>query len=181
MLSICLLIAAVVSAQAPAVVVRDAWVREAGVQSSTGAYFVLENRGATAVALVSAEVDGAGSVELHETKMTGDMMRMSKTERVDVPAGASVVFKPGGLHLMVFQLSRAFEPGRTAAITLRFADGRVIKVQASIRAKSEVRLTPEIGRVGCLFDVAQGFNPAGNGRPEGLPHTNTSALWCRGD
>lgn len=139
MLSICLLIAAVVSAQAPAVVVRDAWVREAGVQGSTGAYFVLENRGATAVVLVSAEVDGAGFVEMHETKMTGDMMRMSKIDRLNVPAGASVAFQPGGLHLMVFQLSRAFEPGRAAAMTLRFADGTALKVQARIRGKSERR------------------------------------------
>ena len=62
---------------------------------------------------------------------------MAKIDGLDVPAGATVDFRPGGLHLMLFQLKRAFQPGATAAVTLRFANGSSVKVQARVRKKSE--------------------------------------------
>jgi copper(I)-binding protein len=129
-------LAGIASAQPADIVVREAWIREAEPQSSSAAYFVLENRGTAPVRLVAAEVDGAGMVEIHEMTMAGDMMRMTKLNGVDVPAGGTVVFRPGGLHLMLFQLRRAFRPGTAAAVTLRFANGSSVKAQAGIRKKS---------------------------------------------
>jgi copper(I)-binding protein len=120
------------------IVVRDAWIREGGPTGSTAAYFVVQNRGARPVRLIGADVEGVGVVEMHEMKVAGDMMSMAKIEALDVAAGATVAFAPGGHHLMLFQLKRSFTPGGSATITLRFADGTTLEVQARVRPKSEL-------------------------------------------
>lgn len=137
-LFIILCAAAVTGAQSSDLVVRDAWIREGEPQSTSAGYFVLQNRGAAPVRLVAAEVEGVGIVEMHEMKVAGDMMRMAKIDGLDVPAGATVAFNPGGLHLMLLQLKHAFRPGATASVTLRFSNGSSVKVQASVRKKSEM-------------------------------------------
>jgi hypothetical protein len=129
-----------VLAQAPPaaspVVVKDAWIREAVMlQPATAAYAVLENPTGSPVTLVGADIEGVGVVELHEMTMTGEMMAMARVASIIVPARGTVALKPGGLHLMLFQRTRAFEPGGTAVITFRFADGSSTTVRAEIRKK----------------------------------------------
>jgi copper(I)-binding protein len=118
------------------VVVKGAWIREATAsQPSTAAYATLENPSASPVTLVGADIEGVGVVELHEMAMKGEMMSMAKVASIIVPARGAVELKPGGLHLMLFQRTRAFEPGTTAAITFRFSDGTSTTVHAEIRKK----------------------------------------------
>ncbi len=129
-----------VLAQAPPgaspVVVKAAWIREAATsQPATAAYATLENPTGLPVTLVGADIDGVGVVELHEMTVKGEMMAMAKVASIIVPARGAVTLKPGGLHLMLFQRTRAFEPGGTAAITFRFADGTSTTVRAEIRKK----------------------------------------------
>jgi hypothetical protein len=122
--------------KASPVVVTNAWVREAAVsQPATAAYATLENPTDSPLTFVAADVEGAGVVELHEMKMSGDMMSMVKVASIIVPARGTVDLKPGGLHLMLFQRTRAFEPGGTAVITFRFADGTTTVARAEIRKK----------------------------------------------
>lgn len=128
------------SAQTPSkaspVVVTNAWIREAAVsQPATAAYATLANPTDSPLTLVAADVEGAGVVELHEMKMSGDMMGMVKVTSIIVPARGTVELKPGGLHLMLFQRTRALEPGGTAVITFRFADGTTAAARAEIRKK----------------------------------------------
>lgn len=120
----------------PAVLVTEAWVRATPGDSAgqmTGAFLTLRNSGPQAERLVQARAKGAGAVEIHETAAQGDVMRMSPVEGVDLPAGASVALAPGGLHLMLLDLAGPLAPGDTVSLTLVFASGLELEVEAEVR------------------------------------------------
>jgi hypothetical protein len=84
------------------------------------AYFTI--RSATADRIVKVSSTAAKTVEMHEMKMTGDMMSMARREAVDLPAGTPVEFKPSGLHLMVFSPNLAANPA-SIPITIELQSG----------------------------------------------------------
>ncbi|MEL7673275.1 MAG: copper chaperone PCu(A)C [Chloroflexota bacterium] len=119
-----------------AVTVTEAWVRATPGDSAgqmTGAFLTLHNAGPQAERLVQARAEGAGAVELHETTMRDDVMQMAPVEGVDLPAGESVTLAPGGLHLMLLDLASPLAPGGTVALTLVFASGLELEVEAEVR------------------------------------------------
>ena len=87
---------------------------------------------------VSASSDAAGKVELHEMKNVNGMMSMSPVKQIDVPAHGKTELKPGGLHIMLFDLKKRPAPGDTLALTLTFDDGTKVPVTATIR-KAEMQ------------------------------------------
>ena len=120
--------------QTVAVVAHDAWAREpAPSRDVTALFVVLENRGSTTKAVVSAESEMADKVELHEMKMDGAMMRMSPVKQIEVPAGRKTELKPGGLHVMIFGLKRRPAVGDALAVTLTLDDGSKVPVVATVR------------------------------------------------
>lgn len=122
-------------ASAPALVVRDAWVRAtAAGRVQTGGFMVIENTSATPRTLVSASADVASPVELHEMKQENGMMRMSPVKDLTVPAKGVLELKPGSFHLMLFGLKAPLTAGQTINITLVFDDGTKVPVKAEVRA-----------------------------------------------
>ncbi len=145
---------------APALSVRDAWVRAtvgamAGADQGamgdmgshsmgaeetsgrvTGAFMVIENGGDTPDQLVGATVSPeiAGAVEIHETTVDeNDVMRMRPVEAIGVPARGSLELKPGGYHMMLLDVQRDLNPGDTVTLTLTFASGTTLDVTATVR------------------------------------------------
>ena len=109
-------------AQGTMVTLRDFWVRPAGKAIPSAAYGVVHNGGAQPDTLLEATSPQAARVELHETvRDTAGRMQMRKVERVVVPARDSVVLRPGGLHIMLYELQQALRPGDTLQLRLRFA------------------------------------------------------------
>jgi copper(I)-binding protein len=101
--------------------VSDARIRELiPGQDKTVAYLTLHNRGAAPITLVGAETDMARTVEMHTTRQDGDVMRMRRLTSVEIPAGGTVRFEPGGNHLMLFGVRSLTDP---CEIRLAFADG----------------------------------------------------------
>jgi len=101
--------------------VSDARVRELiPGQDKTVAYFTLHNPGEVPLTLVGAQTDVARTVEMHTTRQDGDVMRMRRLTSVEIPAGGTVRFEPGGNHLMLFGVRSLTDP---CEIRLVFADG----------------------------------------------------------
>lgn len=66
------------------------------------AYFTVVNRGATADRLMRVETPAAASAQIHESRVEGSTVRMRELDAgLDVPAGATVELRPGGLHVML--------------------------------------------------------------------------------
>lgn len=119
----------------PSITARDAWVREAPASRPTSAaYMTFENASAADVTIVTATTPAAKVAELHEMRDEDGRMRMRKVEKIVVPAKGSLVLKPGGLHVMLFELTGALELGKTVPFTFTLGDGTTLKVDAQVRA-----------------------------------------------
>lgn len=122
-------------AQAADVAVKDAWARATvPAQKVSGAFMELKSgKGAT---LVGASSTVAGSVEVHEMKMSGDMMKMREVPRLKLPAGKTVTLKPGGYHIMLFELKQQLQAGERVPLKLEIEQGgkrETIEVSAEVR------------------------------------------------
>lgn len=127
-------------ASGPAVTALDAWVRATPGDAAgqmTAAYLTLRNDGAQDERLIAVRADGAGAVEMHETTRQGEVMQMQPVEGIDVPAGGQVALAPGGLHLMLLDLAEPLAPGDTLGLTLEFASGLALPVEAEVRPLAE--------------------------------------------
>ena len=125
---------AVESETQPSLKVSGAWVREPmSSRGMTSAYAVVENPGATALVIVGAAADVAGTVEMHEMTRSGDMMKMAPMKTVTVPPHGTVEFKPGGAHLMLFDLRRPLKDGDTVTVTFTTSAGSHVTAAAAVR------------------------------------------------
>jgi copper(I)-binding protein len=135
-----LAVAMILAAAPPAaaqVTVTDAWARAVVPgQMATGAF--MRVTAATDATLVGVASPAARIAEIHEMKMEGGVMRMNAVEKLALPAGKPVDFKPGGYHVMLMDLARPLKAGDTVPITLTVVDksgkAQKIDVRASVRA-----------------------------------------------
>jgi copper(I)-binding protein len=121
--------AAVAAAQAQTaapLAVEGAWARAAlqGQPTSAG-YMTLTAK--EPLTLLGASSPAAGSVELHEMKLDGDVMRMRAIDQLALPAGKAVELKPGGLHFMLMDLKAQFKPGLAVPLALRVKDAKGVE------------------------------------------------------
>ena len=131
-LAVALLAAAPVFAAAP-LAVSDAWIRAMPAGIPSGGYFTLHNGSAKNLVLTGASTPACGSLMLHKSDMTGGMSSMHPVDEVDVPAGGSISFAPGGYHLMCMQATSAITPGAKIPVTLLFKDGGKLTVPFEVR------------------------------------------------
>lgn len=83
-------------------------------------------------ALISVTSPQAGRVELHETMSSGNMTSMRPIERLPVRDGEALAFRPGGRHLMLFDLSRDVAAGGRIDLILNFERGAPVPVAATL-------------------------------------------------
>lgn len=102
-----------------------------------GGYLTIINGGDTADRLISISAEGFDDVSLHETS-TDDMgvARMTHVEGVDLPAGETVMLKPGGLHVMFMGLDGdPFEEGEKIPATLTFEKAGTLDVTFNVERR----------------------------------------------
>ena len=81
--------------------IRDAEFRPPLGSSGVGAgYFIITSAKPDRIVAISSSA--AEAIEIHSSVTEGGMMSMKRLLSVPLPAGKSVKFAPGGLHLMVF-------------------------------------------------------------------------------
>lgn len=131
-----------------AVSVTGAWSRATSEVQDTGVVYFTLTGGGDGDALLGAAVDAsiAGSAQLHETVMgsddsmgdmgghdMGDMgaMSMQPVDAVHVDAGSTVLFEPGGYHVMLMDLAAPLVADTTFELTLTFehAGEMIVTVQ----------------------------------------------------
>ncbi len=96
----------------------------AGQDKSAG-YLDLTNKSNRAVELVAARSPHARSIEFHETRYDGSMMRMRRIHTIVIPRQETVRLAPGGLHLMLFGLD---DPPALMEVEFVRADGNTFIV-----------------------------------------------------
>ena len=113
--------------------IEGAWVRmPPPVVDTAAGYLVLKNSGEQSVTVVSVECDAAAEPEFHSMQMHDGMVHMQKMEKVEVPAGGSIEFAPGGDHLMLKGLTKELKAGDRVTLQIGFSDGESVTVQAEV-------------------------------------------------
>jgi len=122
------------SSQGADITISDAWARPGFTGANSAVYFEIENKSEKDDALLSAQASVAELVELHESKMDSNgMMKMQKQDRVNAPQNKRVTFQPGGLHVMLVNLTQDLKVGDRFKLTLTFENAGEIKVDVEVR------------------------------------------------
>jgi uncharacterized repeat protein (TIGR04052 family) len=120
--------------------VDEAWVRPTTTnhQETTkpefpaALYLTLTNHTDQDQQLVSVSSDVAETIEIHETTLENDVMRMREIESLTIPAGESVTFDAGGYHIMLIDLVAHLYEGEEVPATLTFESGLTIDFVATV-------------------------------------------------
>jgi len=131
------LLATCVAAADSTLSASSAWIRAIPGSDVAAAYLTLHNGGAAAVTVIGVRCPLAATAMIHETQLHGTQSSMRARETLALAPGATVVFAPGGLHVMLEGLAHALAPGEEVPLVLLFADGRSLTVSARVRALTE--------------------------------------------
>jgi periplasmic copper chaperone A len=93
----------------------------------TAGYLVIENGAPTVETIVAVTSPDFARVELHDHVMDGEMMKMVKLDKVDVPANGQLAFAQGGKHLMLFDATRELNNGDSVKVTFTFSNSGPIE------------------------------------------------------
>ena len=73
---------------------------------STAVYLSFFNNGEKEIVIEFFSTTVANSVEMHDIKITDDIVKMYKVENVEIDAKSELFLQPGGRHLMLFGLKK---------------------------------------------------------------------------
>ncbi|HEY4123954.1 MAG TPA: copper chaperone PCu(A)C [Rhizomicrobium sp.] len=130
------LVVTMAAAEGAEVKISDAWVRALPSGLPAAGYFTLHNDANRPLTLTSAQSSACGMLMLHKSDNMGGMMHMEDVTKVEVPAGGTISFAPGGYHLMCMQPSTDIKPGAKVKIALGFSDGSSIAAPFEVRSAS---------------------------------------------
>lgn len=122
------------TAQAQGILVKDAWIR--GVPPSattTAAFMTIQNTGLDEMVMTSAACEIAEMVQIHTMEQVGEIMKMKELSELSVPANGQTVLAPKGYHIMLIGLLRPISEGEAIPLSLNFADGTKVSVDAVVR------------------------------------------------
>jgi copper(I)-binding protein len=110
-----------------------------GPMGGTGAAFLtIANSSDFADRLVGAKTAAAKTVEIHEMRNEGDVMKMAPLDDgLEIPAGATVELKPGGFHIMMIGLTKNLKAGESFELTLTFEQAGEVALTVPICVSKE--------------------------------------------
>ena len=114
--------------------VRNAWVRETppGMTMMAG-YLELRNNTSRPQVLVAASSSGFATVTIHRTILKDGVAGMVHAPQIELAPNASLIFAPGGYHLMLMNPKRTLRAGDLVVISLEFRDGPALPVAFEVR------------------------------------------------
>lgn len=116
--------------QPPVLSVDNGYIRLAAVPSRPAAAYFTIHGGPSATTLLSVSSDVSVKSELHESMSAHGMATMQPIGDLPIPAASTTVFKPGGKHLMLFDMNPGIKPGRKVTLTFTFANNQRVLYDA---------------------------------------------------
>lgn len=116
---------------------KDAWVRSMppGAQVSA-AYGMLMNHSDQTVTLSTVSSEISGTAEMHEVIAEGDQRRMAELESIDIAPHETLIFEPGGRHIMLLDIAAPPIQGETVEICAISAAGTRACTEAAVRRQA---------------------------------------------
>lgn len=121
--------------QEPVLYVDQGWVRLPAVPENPGAAYFTVHGGPVGERLTRVSTDVAIKSEIHDVVKEKDgMTSMVRVDAVAIPAKGKVEFKPGGKHVMLFDLRRNLKPGDTIRLDFTFTSGEQLYIDVPLIA-----------------------------------------------
>ncbi|MFA6122851.1 MAG: copper chaperone PCu(A)C [Sphingomonas sp.] len=114
----------------PVLSVDKGYIRLAAIPSRPAAAYFTIHGGPADTTLLSVSSDVSVKSELHESMMSGNMATMQPIGDLAIPAASTTVFKPGGKHLMLFDMNPGIKPGRAVTLTFTFSNNQRVLYDA---------------------------------------------------
>lgn len=118
--------------------VQEPWTRPLAPGATVAAgYGLLMNHGSSPERLVAARADGVGRIEIHTIESVDGVMQMRQLAGgLELPVNGSAKLRPGGKHLMFFEVSRSWAEGEQIPVTLVFESGMEQVVEFAVLAQA---------------------------------------------
>lgn len=101
--------------------VAHGWARASlGKNPNSAAYVTIHNKAETGDRLLDVSCAGAQRCSLHNHTTVSDVTRMEAVGSLELIPGAHIEFKPGGYHIMMFDLKAPLAPGGETQLTFSF-------------------------------------------------------------
>ncbi|NVJ62569.1 MAG: copper chaperone PCu(A)C [Gammaproteobacteria bacterium] len=122
------------SKQTDLIEISDVWVRGVlPVQKTSAAYFKIKNHTSRELKLESVDSAFANHSMMHKTVESNGMASMEHVESLTLAPNQEIIFKPGGLHVMIMGLKSEFSEQQQLKLTFKFDDGTVKQVNAQVK------------------------------------------------
>jgi periplasmic copper chaperone A len=140
------------------ITVEQPWARATPTGAKTGAaYMTLDNKSGTADRLTGASSDVADKLQIHEMKVENGVMQMREVPGgLPIPAGGSVVLKPGSYHVMLIGLKKPLTAGENIPLTLTFDKAGNISVTVPVQAMGATQNKGGMNGMGGMQDGKSG-------------------------
>lgn len=102
--------------------------------NNVAAYFKVTNEGNKPRVLLGVESIAFAMAHYHHTKVKEGVASMESMHKLIIPAGESIIFEPGGMHVMLMKPKDALATKMEIPLVLLFEDGERLSVSAIVRA-----------------------------------------------
>ena len=116
---------------------KDVWVRSMPPGSQvSAAYGMLMNHSDQTVTLSTVSSEISSTAEMHEVIAEGDQRRMEELESIEIAPHETLIFEPGGRHIMLLDISAPPAEGATVEICAVSAAGTRACTEAAVRRQA---------------------------------------------
>ncbi|MFV7785181.1 copper chaperone PCu(A)C [Shewanella marisflavi] len=131
-----LLCSGIGAAQASELMVHDAWIRGMPPTSRVVPVYLSLHNPSNEPLVLKGISSPRGVVELHQTLMENEVMRMQSVGAIQIPPYGMVKLAPGGYHGMMSDFKGGVPAlGEEVQLTLTLADGESLSVTAKVTAQ----------------------------------------------
>ncbi|RUO75159.1 copper chaperone PCu(A)C [Idiomarina seosinensis] len=114
--------------------VTSSWARASIPGAANGAAYVsMNNQASKAKTITGITSNVSDKTELHEHVHEQGMMKMIHVPELEIAPGESLTMKPGGYHIMLFNLQQPLTSGEQITLTFKFSDGNSQDVSIDVR------------------------------------------------
>ena len=104
----------------------------------TAGYVTLHNNSSRPITIKGVTSPQFAQVEMHETVIRDDVARMTSIEPLIVDAQSSVLFEPGGKHMMMSRWPTDIVPGMPVTLEFHYDTSGLLIVATTVRTRDDL-------------------------------------------
>ena len=112
------------------IVIQNAFIKQTLPNSKNSAIFLeIYNNSNQDISLISAKTNIAPVAEIHAHIQENGTMMMRQVPQITIKANSKVELKPGGYHIMLFNIKEAVRKNSKVNLSLKFDNNQTIELK----------------------------------------------------